>query len=518
MAQTLGAVHPGAFTPFTFILDQVDPAARVRNALLGGTRLGTDEAGNGLVVSYSFAGPGSTWSAEYDGSVDAANVVTMGNAQRAAIRAALDHIEQFVDVRFVPVADGAASVGVLRFAQSESAGGAYRFLPHESPAAGDIWLPWWFGTPEVDLLPGGSDYMTVLHEIGHALGLTHPHDSSPAMVPGEDWLGGTLMSYRVFPGDVPASGSWPFVFPDGLSAYDVDALRFLYGARAHATGDDVYRFEQDPMMLTTLVDDGGTDLLDLSNQVADVQVDLRQGNWSLVGWEYGWLDPAGNYAELPRSLRTAFGTIIENANGGSGNDHITGNGADNVLAGFDGADMLLGLGGNDRLLGLGGSDQLFGEAGADLLNGGSLADVLDGGAGNDEMFGADGRDRLGGGAGDDIAHGGSANDILAGGAGDDVLGGGADDDLLNGGVGDDVLTGGTGRDRFVLEADAGSSDRITDFSAGIDQILLRGGYSVDQFLAAATTSGGNTSFALANGHDVLLVGATGVRADWFTTT
>ena len=517
MAQTLGAVHPGASTPFTFILDQVDPAERVRSALLGGTRLGTEAAGNGLVISYSFAGPGSTWSSEYDGSVDAANVVTMRSAQRAAIRAALDQVEQIADVRFVPVADGAASVGVLRFAQSASAGGAYSFLPHESPAAGDIWLPWWFGTPSEDLLPGGSDYMTVLHEIGHALGLKHPHEGSRNMALGEDWLGGTLMSYRIFPGDAPASGSWPFVFPDGLSAYDVDALRFLYGVRAHATGNDVYRFEQDPSMLTTLVDDGGTDLLDLSNQVRNVQVDLRQGAWSLVGWEYSWWGPDGDYAELPRSLRTAFGTVIENANGGSGNDRITGNGADNTLAGFDGADVLLGNGGDDRLLGLGGSDQLFGDAGADLLNGGSLADVLDGGVGNDQLFGGDGRDRLGGGAGDDVAHGGAANDILAGGAGNDRLGGGADDDLLNGGAGDDVLTGGTGRDRFVLEPDAGGSDRITDFQAGIDQILLRGGYSVGQFLAAATTSAGNTSFALANGHDVLLVGATGVRADWFTT-
>ena len=53
-----------------------------------------------------------------------------------------------------------------------------------------------------------------------------------------------------------------------------------------------------------------------------------------------------------------------------------------------------------------------------------------------------------------------------------ALGGG--DDRLNGLLGQDTLTGGAGADRFVFSTILGSGniDRVTDFSAGIDQLRL----------------------------------------------
>ena len=59
---------------------------------------------------------------------------------------------------------------------------------------------------------------------------------------------------------------------------------------------------------------------------------------------------------------------FENAIGGAGDDHLTGDGQANVLIGNGGVDELLGFGGNDA------------------LDGGTGNDVLEGGAGTDDVY------------------------------------------------------------------------------------------------------------------------------------
>lgn len=74
---------------------------------------------------------------------------------------------------------------------------------------------------------------------------------------------------------------------------------------------------------------------------------------------------------------------VEDADGGSGNDNLIGDGNANVLSGKDG---------NDRLEGLAGADQLYGEAGDDTLVAGADADILIGGSGKNTLDGGDGDD------------------------------------------------------------------------------------------------------------------------------
>ena len=76
-------------------------------------------------------------------------------------------------------------------------------------------------------------------------------------------------------------------------------------------------------------DAGGIDTLDLSGAGNDVRLDLEMGAFS---------DVAG----MTRNVAIAHGTLIENAIGGSGDDVIVGNEADNVLHGGDGDDELSG--------------------------------------------------------------------------------------------------------------------------------------------------------------------------------
>jgi Ca2+-binding RTX toxin-like protein len=69
-----------------------------------------------------------------------------------------------------------------------------------------------------------------------------------------------------------------------------------------------------------------------------------------------------------------IGGDVENINGGSGDDQLTGDGAANVLAGGQGG---------DQLDGSGGTDTLNGEMGADTIAGGDQSDAVNAGKGDD---------------------------------------------------------------------------------------------------------------------------------------
>ena len=120
----------------------------------------------------------------------------------------------------------------------------------------------------------------------------------------------------------------------------------------------------------------GIDLYDLSLTGAGATVNLATGGAS--------------------SLETGSDQLntIENVNGSSGNDAITGSNVDNVLNGLAGDDTLAGGGGADTLIGGIGNDTLNGGAGADILIGGFNNDTMNGGNGDDIFrfaanFGAD---------------------------------------------------------------------------------------------------------------------------------
>jgi serralysin len=119
-----------------------------------------------------------------------------------------------------------------------------------------------------------------------------------------------------------------------------------------------------------------------------------------------------------------------------------------------------------------GEDVIYGSIWNDRLKGSQQADKIYGSLGSDRLDGNRGDDLLEGGKGNDNLNGGSDSDKLYGGAGEDRLWGGRNDDFLVGGAGDDELTGNSGGDRFgFITADLGV-DRITDFEAGIDRIVL----------------------------------------------
>ena len=69
-----------------------------------------------------------------------------------------------------------------------------------------------------NLTPGGEGYQTLLHELGHALGLKHPFEDSITLPTSQDNTANTLMSYT------EVGGPYSSYRPD-----DIAALMWLYG-------------------------------------------------------------------------------------------------------------------------------------------------------------------------------------------------------------------------------------------------------------------------------------------------
>lgn len=75
-----------------------------------------------------------------------------------------------------------------------------------------------YASQNTNLAPGGTGYETLLHELGHAMGLKHPFDDSIHLPAAQDSTANTLMSYN------HSGGPYASFRP-----YDIAALNWIYG-------------------------------------------------------------------------------------------------------------------------------------------------------------------------------------------------------------------------------------------------------------------------------------------------
>ncbi|HJQ60003.1 MAG TPA: M10 family metallopeptidase C-terminal domain-containing protein, partial [Vineibacter sp.] len=260
-----------------------------------------------------------------------------------------------------------------------------------------------FDTPgsQISLTQGGFAFAVILHELGHAHGLAHPHDTgggsdvmlgvtSPSDLGDFDLNQGvyTVMSYNDA-WQLHPDGASPFTlagldsgWSGTLSALDIAVLQQRYGINnPHATGNSVYTLKDAESAVgtyyETIWDTGGTDEIRYIG-TRDAQIDLNAATLDYSATGGGLIsfvdDIHGGYT-------IANGVVIENGTGGSGNDTIIGNGAANVLRGEEGNDTLVGGNGNDYLAGGGGSDVMQGDAGDDTYYLDGAGDVVNEAAG-----------------------------------------------------------------------------------------------------------------------------------------
>lgn len=275
------------------------------------------------VITYSWEPDWST--AGYVGST---NSRSLNSQEKAQVRAAFAQWAAVADISFVEVSAGTAAN--IQFGAAQMDVGGYTAIRKSDISHSSIWV-------DADNAP----LLTYLHEIGHALGLKHPGDYNGASGTGErpflpsyeDTTANTVMSYY---GDDTES----------LGIYDLAAIHYIYGpSKTVRAGDDPYFINAaDPTRY--IWDGGGIDTISAEGSGKRVVIDLNEGSYGYFE-EYEGIFPTAQLLNTTGQFFIGYGTVIENAVGGYGNDSIFGNAANNRLTGGAGDDTLSGGDGED---------------------------------------------------------------------------------------------------------------------------------------------------------------------------
>ena len=389
------ANHNGTNTDTTFAGDRNADVPyfvqSIDSGFTGNGHLIGHKPGQGLNVTYAFA----TSPVDKDEPGKAMNGFdTYSETQKTAIRTVLDHIAEHVNVKFNEGNNATLNFYKHTMDTAETVGygiyGGGVHLSAERFTADDA-----FRSDIPYRITGGDaieyyGWHAALHEVGHTLGMDHPFDHAkkgdgkPDLSVAENRDTLSVMSYingETIP--LKAGSNYYPEFPiaqNKLGIYDLAALHHSFGVNPnYHSGDDTYTFKEfnkDAVGNDIYIHDGGgLDTFDASEQTLDLNIDLTPGSWIYAGEKTAHLALNDDLTPTHGQMFIGYGTQIENAKGGTGNDTIKGNSAANYLFGFDGDDTLDGGAGNDQLEGGRGADTLTGGKGADTF---IFASPLDG--------------------------------------------------------------------------------------------------------------------------------------------
>ena len=172
------------------------------------------------------------------------------------------------------------------------------------------------------------------------MGLTHPGNYNGILDRSkidshEDSQSHSVMSYR---GECTTYANHGGFRASAPQLDDIYAYQSKYGVNHQTRKDDTtYGFNSNTgrdflsvntkhdKMVAAIWDGGGNDTLDFSGYSQDQKISLEEGTFSDVDG-------------LKGNVSIAYGATIENAKGGTGNDWLVGNAANNELRGGDGND------------------------------------------------------------------------------------------------------------------------------------------------------------------------------------
>lgn len=302
-------------------------------------------------------------------TADSNNFRVMTDAQKAGVRLAFDYLSSIINVTFTESnVAGQADINFGTNNQSTRGSSGYANVPNGS---GDhpvyLFLDNSPSNTNNTMTQGSYGWQTLIHEIGHTLGLKHPGNynaggggaPAPYLSKALDTRLYTLMSYNNPPGSLEVTSS---VLPSGATRYsattvnpstymmfDIAALQFMYGVGTGQGISDyqVTSFSADWSGMQTLwMPEGG--VIDASAVNNANIIDLRAGAFSSIN-----VIPKSITDSFPASLKTAatymglnnvglaYGSQVTTAKGGSvGDVFYTSAAADVAIDGGDGNDTV----------------------------------------------------------------------------------------------------------------------------------------------------------------------------------
>ena len=282
-----------------------------------------------------------------------ATVVT--DPEKTAITSALNYLSSMLNVTFTDVT-GTTTAADISFGQNtQNASAGYANPPHGngSNATSYLFLAKNASSNPQDSTttafnPGTYGWETIIHEIGHTLGLKHPGNynaggggaSGPFLPTATDNRRYSIMSYHdpADAGIVTQTGNYlqaSVLNPTSYMTYDIEALQFLYGVNSNPTGDaatalttaQTTTFTNSFKGFETLWTPTGA-TLDASAVNNKSIIDLRSGAYSSINEQAKPAKSAGAYTvkyqtyDGVNNVGLTYGSTITTAKGGGGDDVI----------------------------------------------------------------------------------------------------------------------------------------------------------------------------------------------------
>uniref|UniRef100_A0A6C0C2X8 Peptidase metallopeptidase domain-containing protein n=1 Tax=viral metagenome TaxID=1070528 RepID=A0A6C0C2X8_9ZZZZ len=205
---------------------------------------------------------------------------------------------------------------------------------------------------------GGWDYATFIHEIGHSLGLMHPHERVEGSIVMENVsynpMTGrfstnnkanafpfTVMSYNDITSAYTPNFTLKYGFMTSLGPIDIAAIQSVYGInKNYNNGDNVYNLiniSQNETGWESIYDTGGIDEINAETAKSNVVINLQDSN---ITKKDGSGLEISKISKIWGGYTIVSGSEIENAISGDFNDIIVENKLNNIIDGKNGIDTV----------------------------------------------------------------------------------------------------------------------------------------------------------------------------------